>query len=132
MLGTIADAEDVVQDTWLRWLSRDRVDDVRSPRAFLTTTAVRLSLDRLRAVKRRRESYVGTWLPEPLVELEPSPHDRAERAWSLSPALLIVLERLAPIERAAFLLREVFDVDYADIAATIDRTQASCRQICKR
>jgi RNA polymerase sigma-70 factor (ECF subfamily) len=132
MLGTRADADDVVQDAWLRWHGTDQAA-VRSAEAWLVTTVTRLALDRLRAAKTEREAYVGFWLPEPLVELdERTPEAAAEQAGELSVAMLWVLERLAPEERAAYLLREMFDQDYADIAKLLDKSEAACRQLVHR
>lgn len=132
MLGTRADAEDVVQDAWLRWHGTDQAA-VQSAEAWLVTTVTRLALDRLRAAKTEREAYVGFWLPEPLVELdERTPEALAEQAGELSVAMMWVLERLAPEERAAYLLREMFDQDYADIAALLDKSEAACRQLVHR
>ncbi len=130
MLGSRAEAEDVVQEAFVRWHGQDR-SAVRSPAAFLTTTVTRLAIDRLRSAERRRVEYVGPWLPEPLV----SELDAAEvvsEAEQLSLALLAALERLNPIERAVFLLRDVFDFDYAEIAEIVDKTEANCRQIGRR
>lgn len=134
MLGSWADAEDVVQETWLRW-SRVDADGVRDPRAYLLRATHRLALNRLRAERARRESYVGPWLPE-LVVSQDDPAgdvtDRAERVEQLSMALLVVLETLSPEERAAFLLRETFEVPYAEIAATLDRSEPAVRQLVHR
>lgn len=136
MLGTRADAEDLVQDAWLRWHrqdAREGRDELQSAEAWLVTVTTRLAIDRLRAAKTEREAYTGWWLPEPLVALdERSPEALVEQAGELSLALLWVLERLAPEERAAYLLREVFEHDYADIAAALDRTEAACRQLVHR
>ena len=133
MLGTRADAEDVLQDAWLRWHGSDR-DALRSAEAWLVTVVTRLSIDRLRVAKLEREHYVGWWLPEPLVEAidERTPEAAAELAGELSVAVMWVLERLAPEERAAFLLRQVFDRDYDEIAALLDKSQAACRQLVHR
>ncbi len=132
MLGVRADAEDVVQDAWLRWHASDP-DQLRSAEAWLVTVATRLALDRLRSRKAEREAYIGWWLPEPLVELdERTPETAAELASDVSVALLWVLERLAPEERAAFLMRQVFEHDYADIAAMLGKPEASCRQLVHR
>ncbi|QUP55233.1 RNA polymerase sigma-70 factor [Ralstonia syzygii] len=132
MLGTRADAEDVLQDAWLRW-HHTAPAELQSPEAWLVTVVTRLSIDRLRAAKTEREAYVGWWLPEPLVELdERTPEAAVELAGDLSMALLWVLERLSPEERAAFLLRQVFDHDYADIAALLGKTEAACRQVVHR
>ncbi|WP_314173664.1 RNA polymerase sigma-70 factor [Streptomyces winkii] len=136
MLGRVADAEDVVQDTWLRWASADRAE-VRQPRAFLVRATTRLALDRLRSAQSRRETYVGPWLPEPLptdVRTEPVP-DGAERvmlAESVSLAVLVVLESLSPLERAVFVLREAFGFPHEEIAAALDRSTAAVRQLAAR
>lgn len=132
MLGTRADAEDVVQDAWLRWNEADQ-RQLKSVEAWLVTVTTRLAIDRLRVRKVEREAYVGWWLPEPLVELdEQTPEAVAERASDVSVALMWVLERLAPEERAAFLLRQVFDEDYPDIATMLGRSEANCRQMVHR
>lgn len=132
MLGTRADAEDVVQEAWLRWQAADH-GSLQSAEAWLVTVVTRLALDRLRERKADRESYIGWWLPEPLVELdENTPESAAELASDVSLALLWTLERLGPEERAAFLLRQVFDQDYADIAAMLGKSEASCRQLVHR
>jgi RNA polymerase sigma-70 factor (ECF subfamily) len=132
MLGTRADAEDVLQDAWLRWSKADR-SELQSTEAWLVTVVTRLSIDRLRAAKAEREAYVGWWLPEPLVEIdEHTPEAAAELAGEVSVALMWVLERLAPEERAAFLLRQVFDHDYGDIAALLGKSEAAVRQIVHR
>jgi RNA polymerase sigma-70 factor, ECF subfamily len=130
ILGSIADAEDVVQDAWLRWSSTDTAK-VENPAAFLTTIVTRLSLDRLRALKARREVYSGPWLPEP-VAAEAGPEAAAELADSLSMALLVVLETLSPLERAAFVLREVFAEPYEVVAEILGRDQAAVRQLVHR
>jgi RNA polymerase sigma-70 factor, ECF subfamily len=129
MLGTRADAEDVVQDAYLRWQSASQ-DEVRAPKSYLTTVVARLSLDSLKCARRKRESYVGEWLPEPIVE--PRGASAVEMAESLSLAFLHILETLSPDERVAFLLREVFDADYADIAATLETSESNCRQLIAR
>ena len=132
MLGTRADAEDVLQDAWLRW-SRTDPSTLESAEAWLVTVVTRLAIDRLRAAKAEREAYVGWWLPEPLVEVdERTPEAVAEWASDLSVAFLLVLERLAPEERAAFLLRQVFDHDYPEIAAMLGKSEAACRQMVHR
>lgn len=132
MLGTRADADDVLQEAWLRWHRTDR-GALQSGEAWLVTVVTRLSIDRLRAVKVEREAYVGFWLPEPLVAVdEQGPESVVELADDLSMALLRVLEQLSPEERAAFLLRQVFDHDYADIAALLGKTEAACRQLVHR
>lgn len=135
MLGRIADAEDVVQEAWLRWSAASR-DDVREPRAFLVRTTTRLAIDRLRQLQIRREAYVGPWLPEPLVtDFGPAVPDTAEQAVladSVSVAVLVVLESLSPLERAVFVLREAFGFPYGEIATTLDRTEAAVRQLAGR
>lgn len=132
MLGTRADAEDVVQDAWLRWQAADHAS-LQSAEAWLVTVTTRLALDRLRERKAERESYTGWWLPEPLVELEENtPETAAELASDVSLALLWTLERLGAEERAALLLRQVFDQDYGDIAAMLGKSEASCRQLVHR
>ncbi|MFL6239586.1 MAG: RNA polymerase sigma-70 factor [Actinomycetes bacterium] len=131
MLGSVSDAEDVVQEAYLRWQGADTTE-VRSAEAFLTTVVVRLSLDELRSARARRESYVGPWLPEPLLVDERDPAAAAELADSLSMAFLVVLESLSPVERAAFLLHEVFGYEYDDIAAMLDKQPAACRQLVSR
>jgi RNA polymerase sigma-70 factor (ECF subfamily) len=132
MLGVRADAEDVVQDTWLRWHGAGQ-EGLQSAQAWLVTVATRLAIDRLRTRKAEREAYIGWWLPEPLVELdERTPESAAELASDVSVAFMWVLERLSPDERAAFLLRQVFDHDYADIAAMLDKSEAACRQMVHR
>jgi RNA polymerase sigma-70 factor (ECF subfamily) len=132
MLGVRADAEDVVQEAWLRWNSADR-DALQSAEAWLVTVTTRLSIDRLRAARAEREAYAGFWLPEPLVDVdERSPEVLAEQASELSMALMWVLERLSPEERAAFVLRQAFDQDYADVAAVLGKSEAACRQLVHR
>jgi RNA polymerase sigma-70 factor, ECF subfamily len=135
MLGRVADAEDVVQDAWLRWSAADR-DDIRVPRAYLVRVTTRLALDCLARIKARDEAYVGPWLPEPyLTEFGDTVQDTAERAVladSVSFALLVVLESLSPAERAVFVLREAFGYPYAEIAAVLDRTEPSVRQLAGR
>lgn len=132
MLGSVAEAEDVVQDVWLRWHEAAR-DVIANAEAWLVTVTTRLSIDRFRSARTQREHYVGTWLPEPLVEHSPpTPEELVSRAGALSVALLTVLERLAPEARAAFLLREVFDADYAELAATLGKSEAACRQLVHR
>lgn len=132
MLGSNADAQDIVQDAYLRW-HRAEVADVNEPEAWLVTVVTRLSIDRLRAAKVERETYVGQWIPEPLVEAYvPGPERDLEMAGDISIAFLMVLERLAPEERAAFLLHDVFEVGYPDIAAILDKRQEACRQIVHR
>jgi RNA polymerase sigma-70 factor (TIGR02957 family) len=130
MLGSAADAEDVVQEAWLRWADVDRAE-VRDPRAYLVRIVTRQALNRLRTLARRREDYVGEWLPEPLLT-SPDVAEDVGLAESVSIAMLTVLETLAPAERAVFVLREVFDLPYADIAAAVDKTPAAARQIAHR
>jgi RNA polymerase sigma-70 factor, ECF subfamily len=132
MLGSVADAEDVVQETYLRW--RDVTEEeVRSPKSYLSAMVTHLSINRLRSARAQREQYVGPWLPEPLLS------DRAEEVAgpseldeSLSIAFLVLLESLNPVERAVFLLREVFDYDYEEISRIVDKSEANCRQIARR
>jgi RNA polymerase sigma-70 factor (ECF subfamily) len=136
MLGSMAEAEDAVQETFLRWHRQDQaqqLSEIREPKAWLITTLTRHCIDRLRAAKVQRESYVGMWLPEPVVE-EPAvePVDRLELAETLSMALLMMLERLTPDERAAFLLHEVFETDYPDVARILGKTEPACRQLVHR
>lgn len=132
MLGTRADADDVLQDAWLRWHGADHAA-LQSGEAWLVTVVTRLAIDRLRAAKTERESYVGWWLPEPLVEIdERTPEAAAELASDLSVAFMWVLERLSADERAAFLLRQVFDHDYDEIAALLGKSEAACRQMVHR
>ncbi len=132
MLGIRADAEDVVQDAWLRWHGSEPAA-LQSAEAWLVTVTTRLAIDRLRTRKAERETYIGWWLPEPLVELdERTPESAAELASEVSVAFMWVLERLSPEERAAFLMRQVFDHDYADIAAMLNKSEASCRQMVHR
>ena len=130
MLGSTADAEDVVQESYLRWADVIH-DEVRDPRAYLVRIVTRQSLNRLRTLKRQRESYVGTWLPEPLVTTPDAAED-VELADSVSFAMLVVLETLTPLERAVFLLREVFGFDYEEVARATDKTQAAVRQVASR
>lgn len=130
LLGTAADAEDVVQDAWLRWAEVDHTV-VRDPRAYLVRTTTRLALNRLRTQARRRETYVGPWLPEPLLTA-PDVAEDVELADSVSTAMLLVLETLGPAERAVFVLREVFDVPYDEIAAAVDKSPDAVRQIAHR
>jgi RNA polymerase sigma-70 factor (ECF subfamily) len=130
ILGSAADAEDVVQETWLRWAAVDHAE-VRDPRAFLMRIATRQALNRLRALARRREDYVGEWLPEPLLTT-PDVADDVELAESVSMAMLTVLETLTPTERAVFVLREVFDLPYEEIAVVVDKKAAAVRQVARR
>jgi len=126
MLGSIAEAEDVVQDAYLRW-ARSAGSVVVHPRAYLARVVTRLCLDRMKSATSRREQYVGTWLPEPIVAAPEEP-----MADDLSVALLLTLERLSPLERAAFLLHEVFEMEYADISRALGRTEEACRQLATR
>ncbi|WP_159941425.1 MULTISPECIES: RNA polymerase sigma factor SigJ [unclassified Nocardiopsis] len=130
LLGTSSDAEDVVQEAWLRWSAADRsrVDD---PRAYLVTVTSRLAVDRLRSARSRREAYVGDWLPEPVSDL-PGGADHAELADSVEFAFMVVLETLSPLERAVFVLREAFQMPYAEIGAVIGRGEAATRQLARR
>jgi RNA polymerase sigma-70 factor, ECF subfamily len=123
MLGSVADAEDVVQEAFIRWMGADRAE-VREPEAFLRRTVMRLCLDQLKSARQRRETYVGPWLPEPVVE------EQEEEDVTLP--LMLALERLSPLERAAFLLHDVFGVDFDEVAATIQREPAACRQLAAR
>ncbi|GGP64276.1 RNA polymerase sigma factor SigJ [Streptomyces melanogenes] len=135
MLGRVADAEDVVQESWLRWSARDR-DGVRDPRAFLVRITTRLAIDRLRQIQARCEAYVGPWLPELIAtDFGPVVPDTVEQAMladSVSLAVLVVLESLSPLERAVFVLREAFGFPFAEIAATLDRTEPAVRQLAGR
>jgi RNA polymerase sigma-70 factor (ECF subfamily) len=128
MLGSASEAEDVVQDAWLR-ARQDEHADVRSPRAYLTTIVTRLCIDRLRSAERTRTEYPGPWLPEPVAEPN---QESAELASSLTTAFLVLLEQLGPIERAVFLLREVFELDFDEIASTVGKSEANARQILRR
>jgi RNA polymerase sigma-70 factor (ECF subfamily) len=130
MLGSAVDAEDVLQETWLRWADVDQAD-VRDPRAYLVRIVTRQALNRLRSVSRRREDYVGEWLPEPLLT-SPDVAEDAELAVNVSIAMLTVLETLGPTERAVFVLHEVFETPYAEIAEVVDKTPAAVRQIAHR
>jgi RNA polymerase sigma-70 factor (ECF subfamily) len=131
MLGSTADAQDVVSEAYLRWQDR-RDRDVSSSASYLATIVVRLCIDELRSARVRRESYVGPWLPEPVLVDEAGPESAAELADSLSLAFLVVLEELAPVERAAFLLHDVFDYDYAEISRMLERGEPACRQLVSR
>jgi RNA polymerase sigma-70 factor, ECF subfamily len=130
LLGSAADAEDVLQETWLRWVGVD-LDTVRDHRAYLVRITTRQALDRLRTLRRRKESYVGPWLPEPLLTT-PDVAEDLELADSVSMAMLLVLETLGPTERAVFVLREVFDLAYDEIAEAVDKSPAAVRQIAHR
>lgn len=124
MVGTVMDAEDLVQEAYIRWEKTD-ADAIETPVAFLKTVITRLSIDHLRHAKKTREVYEGQWLPEPLLDSPPS--NQTELAESLSTAFLVLLETLAPPERAAFLLKEVFGYSYHEIADTLDKSEAACR-----
>jgi len=123
MLGAVADAEDVVQEAFIRWMKADR-GEVREPEAFLRRTVTRLCLDQLKSARRRRETYVGEWLPEPIIE--------EEEEDDVTLPLMLALERLSPLERAAFLLHDVFGLDFDEVAETIQRDPAACRQLAAR
>ena len=130
MLGSATDAEDVVQEVWLRWVDVE-VEQVRDPRAYLVRMTTRLALNRLRTLARRREDYVGSWLPEPVLTAPDVAQD-VELADSVSTAMLLVLETLPPTERAVFVLREVFDVPYAEIAEAVGKSEPAVRQVASR
>jgi RNA polymerase sigma-70 factor (ECF subfamily) len=130
MLGQVSDAEDVVQDAWLRWSAIDSTE-VHDPRAFLIRITSRLAIDRLRQQKTQREVYVGTWLPEPVRTVR-DVADSVELTESISMAMLVLLESLSPLERAAFVLREAFALSYAEIAAALERSEPAVRQLLKR
>ena len=123
MLGSVADAEDVVHEAFIRWMKADRTD-VREPEAFLRRTVTRLCLDQLKSARHQRETYIGTWLPDPLVEEEPDE--------DVTLPLMLALERLSPLERAAFLLHDVFGLEFEEVAETIQRDSAACRQLAAR
>ena len=131
MLGSLADAEDVLQEAWLRWRDVDHAA-IGNPRAYLTTVVTRLCYDQLGSARARREAYFGEWLPEPLVDDAPGPQDRAEVGEEISLAVMALLERLTPAERAAFVLHDVFGVDFPQIATTLERSEASARQLASR
>jgi RNA polymerase sigma-70 factor, ECF subfamily len=132
MLGSITEAEDAVQDAYLRWHAADR-DNVTDPRAFLTTATTTICLDVLRSARARREEYVGPWLPEPVVDTKAlAPDAQTALAEDLSIALLLALDRLSPLERAAFLLHDVFDCSFGEVARALDRSEAAVRQLASR
>ncbi|WP_020178930.1 sigma-70 family RNA polymerase sigma factor [Methylopila sp. M107] len=132
MLGSVAETEDALQEAWLRWRDVDRAT-VRDEGAFLARIVTRLCLDVLRSSRVKREAYLGAWLPEPIVdEATPAPDAAVDLASDLSVALVLALERLSPLERAAFLLHDVFDVPFAEVAAALDRTETACRQLAAR
>lgn len=132
MLGSMAEAEDVVQDAYLRWHDADR-ENVAEPRAFLISTTTRICLDVLKSARVRREQYVGPWLPDPVTDTAAlAPDTQTEMAEDLSVALLLALDRLSPLERAAFLLHDVFDYSFTEVADTLGRNEAACRQLASR
>ena len=132
MLGSVSEAEDAVQNAYLRWHAADR-DAVSDTRAFLTTTTTRICLDMLKSARARRETYVGPWLPEPVLDTDAlAPDTQTELAEDLSIALLLALDRLSPLERAAFLLHDVFDCSFSEVARALDRSEAACRQLASR
>jgi len=131
MLSSRADAEDLVQEVYLRWHQADR-SAIENAEAWLVTTATRLSIDRLRRLKTERDAYVGAWLPEPIVTSDPRPDHALELSEDLSVAFLTLLERLGPDERAAFLLHDVFDVGYGQIATVLEKSESACRQVVHR
>ncbi len=132
MLGSVMDAEDVIQDAYFRWMGVNAAE-IDSPAAFLTTVTTRLAIDRLRSARVRREQYVGPWLPEPIIRsVGDDPAEVISAAESLSMSMLTALERLQPVERAVLLLREIFDYEYSEIADIVDRSPSNCRQIAKR
>ncbi|UCG26195.1 MAG: RNA polymerase sigma-70 factor [Chloroflexota bacterium] len=144
MLGSAMDAEDIVQEAWLRYRQTDR-EEITSPKAYLSTIVTRLCINQLKSARERRESYIGPWLPEPILTgsasgqaltegtaLTITPAQHLSRFDSISMAFLVLLEQLTPAERAVFLLREVFDYDYAEIAAALDKSEAACRQLFSR
>ena len=132
MLGSVEEAEDVVQDAWLRWHEAD-TQALDNPEAWLVTVTTRLAIDRLRSLKAERARYVGVWLPEPVLTApQATPEEAHERADDISVAFLYLLERLSPEARAAFLMREVFDAEYAEVARTLGKTETACRQLVSR
>lgn len=132
MLGRVSEAEDAVQEIWLRWQKQDEAA-ILSPRAWLTSAITRYCIDELRTARRQREDYYGIWLPEPLVESDAGdPARLSEMTDSMTMAFMVMLETLNPVERAVFLLHEVFDYDYADTAAMVGKSEANCRQIIRR
>jgi RNA polymerase sigma-70 factor (ECF subfamily) len=132
MLGSLSEAEDIVQEAWLRWNGADRAA-LREPGAWLSRVVTRLCLDQLKSARARRETYVGPWLPEPVIDETQVAADTAgERAEDISVAFLLALERLSPLERAAFLLHDVFEMDFPQVARTLDRGEAACRQLASR
>jgi RNA polymerase sigma-70 factor (ECF subfamily) len=134
MLGSVMDAEDMVQETFIRWSERsESKDGIESPKAYLSTILTRLCIDHLRSARVQRETYIGPWLPEPLVQdMSAGPEELVDQSDSLATAFLLLLERLPPRERAALILRDVFDYDYRDLAPIIHASEANCRQIVRR
>lgn len=131
MLGSVSDAEDIVQEAWLRWRDVPQ-GEVEAPRSYLARTVTRLCLDQMKSARSKREFYVGAWLPEPLVEEIGAAESDVDTQLDAPIALMLALERLSPLERAAFLLHDVFELDFAEIARTIDRSESACRQLAKR
>lgn len=132
MLGSVAEAEDAVQETYLRWHRADRAK-VEEPRAFLVTTTTRICLDALKSARSRREAYVGPWLPDPIIDTTSlAPDAQTALAEDLSVALLLALDKLSPLERAAFLLHDVFDYSFSEVASVLNRGEAACRQLASR
>jgi RNA polymerase sigma-70 factor (ECF subfamily) len=132
MLGRVSEAEDMVQEVWLRWQKQDEAT-ITTPKAWLVSTMTRLCIDQLRSARRQREEYYGVWLPEPLMASSaPGPDEAAALSDSLTMAFMVMLDSLDPVERAVFLLREVFSYDYADTAAVVGKSEANCRQIVSR
>src|SRR4249920_2770551 len=132
MLGSASDAEDVLQDAWVRWSGADR-SSIRSPKAFATTIVTRLCLDRLKSARATREEYIGPWLPEPVLTSEiESPHVVAQRAESVTLAFLVLLEKLSPEERAVFLLKEIFEYEHTEVAGMLGTTPENSRQLLRR
>ncbi len=132
MLGSTADAEDMIQETYLRWHQANK-NEIRSPEAWLVSVLTRLCIDRLRSATLERETYTGPWLPEPLfTEIPASPEENLELAADLSMAFMLLLERLAPVERAAFLLHDVFDFEYPEVSRILEKSEAACRQVVHR
>jgi RNA polymerase sigma-70 factor, ECF subfamily len=132
MLGTHAEAEDILQEAYIKW-HQAKADEIETPEAWLVTVVTRLSIDRLRKASNERETYIGPWLPEPLVVSDaPSPEEEVELASNLSLAFMVLLERLSPLERAVFLLHDIFDCGYADIARIVGKTETASRQIVTR
>jgi len=133
MLGSASEAEDIAQEAFLRLQGASPAEPIRSVKAYLTAITTRLAIDQLRSARARREAYVGPWLPEPLVDQgEPDAEERAETADSLSMAFMVLLESLSPVERAVFLLHDVFELEYAEIAAIVGKSEVNCRQIAAR